>query len=56
MTSARALKAAVAALAGAALWPMAAPPAAESPIRFAYRREDVYAERWRMYKIIYSLY
>ncbi|MGA3042577.1 MAG: CRTAC1 family protein [Bryobacteraceae bacterium] len=34
------LKAAVAALAGAALWLVAAPPAAQSPIRFAYRPID----------------
>jgi enediyne biosynthesis protein E4 len=40
MTGARAVKAAVAAMAGAALWLVAAPPAAESPIRFAYRPID----------------
>jgi hypothetical protein len=40
MTRARALMAAAAALAGAALWLAAAPPAAESPIRFAYRPID----------------
>ncbi|MGA2039537.1 MAG: CRTAC1 family protein [Bryobacteraceae bacterium] len=40
MTGTRALGAAVAALAGAALWLAAAPPVAESPIRFAYRPID----------------
>ena len=40
MTGTRALGAAVAVLAGAALWLVAAPPAAESPIRFAYRPID----------------
>jgi hypothetical protein len=40
MTGTRALRAAVAVLAGAALWLIAAPPAAESPIRFAYRPID----------------
>ncbi|MGB9458774.1 MAG: CRTAC1 family protein [Bryobacteraceae bacterium] len=40
MTGTRALRAAVAVLAGAALWLVAAPPAAESPIRFAYRPID----------------
>ncbi|MGA2182749.1 MAG: CRTAC1 family protein [Bryobacteraceae bacterium] len=40
MTGTRAFMAAVAALAGAALWLAAAPPAAESPIRFAYRPID----------------
>jgi hypothetical protein len=40
MTGTRALGTAVAALAGAVLWLMAAPPAAESPIRFAYRPID----------------
>ena len=40
MTGTRALGSAVAALAGAALWLVAAPPVAESPIRFAYRPID----------------
>ncbi|MFY9728013.1 MAG: CRTAC1 family protein [Bryobacteraceae bacterium] len=40
MTGTRALRVAVAVLAGAALWLVAAPPAAESPIRFAYRPID----------------
>ena len=40
MTGTRALCSAVAALAGAALWLVAAPPVAESPIRFAYRPID----------------
>ena len=40
MTGTRALGSAVAALAGAALWLAAAPPVAESPIRFAYRPID----------------
>jgi hypothetical protein len=40
MTGTRAFMAAVAALSGAALWLAAAPPAAESPIRFVYRPID----------------
>jgi hypothetical protein len=40
MTGTRALKAAVTALAGAVLWLVAAPPAAQIPIRFAYRPID----------------
>jgi hypothetical protein len=40
MTGTRALGSAVAALSGAALWLVAAPPVAESPIRFAYRPID----------------
>ncbi len=44
MTGTRALKAAVAALAGAVLWLVAAPPVAESPIRFAYRPIDFMLE------------
>jgi hypothetical protein len=40
MTGTRALKTAVTAMAGTALWLVPAPPAAESPIRFAYRPID----------------